>query len=334
MMLRSPRNNRNAFTLVELMVSITIIAILAATVLFGMSGVQDVAKAQRTKSQLMRIHEMLADRWESYETRRVRIVEIQGEGLSRQMLRLRALRELIRLEMPDRITDILPNTSLIRRSRGLYVGKTGIAQPALHKYYVSRASADWSKQHEGAECLYLILSKIQIGDSSGLEFLSEREIGDVDGDGMNEILDGWGNPIQFVRWAPGYANSNIPNGSGVSSIQNGASDTMDLAAIDPRMRNDDPTDDTFVLFPLVFSTGADGKANIATDVTGGTYGDVGLRYRDTDKSPYHNEVPALKSDPFVSMDNGNGPVLLGQVIDMTNDGHIDNIYNHHLDTDL
>ena len=26
---------------------------------------------------------------------------------------------------------------------------------------------------------------------------------DTDGDGMKEILDAWGNPIEFLRWAPG-----------------------------------------------------------------------------------------------------------------------------------
>ncbi len=52
MILRShqKREDRLAFTLVELMVSITIIVILATTVLYGMAGVQNTAKAARTKS--------------------------------------------------------------------------------------------------------------------------------------------------------------------------------------------------------------------------------------------------------------------------------------------
>ena len=66
-----PNENRQAFTLVELMVSITIIVILATTVLYGMAGVQNTAKAARTKSQIARIHELIAEKWESYETRRI-----------------------------------------------------------------------------------------------------------------------------------------------------------------------------------------------------------------------------------------------------------------------
>jgi len=44
-------------------------------------------------------------------------------------------------------------------------------------------------------------------DSSMLEFFSENEIGDADGDGMKEIHDGWGNPILFLRWAPGFEST-------------------------------------------------------------------------------------------------------------------------------
>ena len=32
---------------------------------------------------------------------------------------------------------------------------------------------------------------------------SGSEIADVDGDGWKMFIDGWGNPIGFLRWAPG-----------------------------------------------------------------------------------------------------------------------------------
>src|SRR5205085_10035126 len=34
-----------------------------------------------------------------------------------------------------------------------------------------------------------------------------------DGDGMKEILDGWGTPIEFVRWPAGYAENVGPDGA-------------------------------------------------------------------------------------------------------------------------
>ena len=61
--------------------------------------------------------------------------------------------------------------------------------------------------HQGSECLYLILSTMKDGDKSALEFFTPDEIGDTDGDGMKEILDGFGRPIAFIRWAPGYSQN-------------------------------------------------------------------------------------------------------------------------------
>ena len=42
-------------------------------------------------------------------------------------------------------------------------------------------------------------------DTSGLEYFTDKEIGDKDNDGMKEILDAWGNPIFMYRWAPGVS---------------------------------------------------------------------------------------------------------------------------------
>ena len=59
--------------MVELLVSITVVIILASIVLYGMSGMQNLAKIQRTKSQIAKIHELLAEHWEGYEVRRVTV---------------------------------------------------------------------------------------------------------------------------------------------------------------------------------------------------------------------------------------------------------------------
>ncbi len=322
---------RHGFTLVELMVAITIIAILATTILFGMAGVTNTAKVQRAKSQIARIHEILAEQWESYETRSVTFVGTPPTG-NPQIDRLVGLRELIRLEMPDRVSDIQPRFALSGFPNPR--PKSGIARPSRNLYFHNRAFAltkytNWTIQHQGAECLYMILSQAQIGDSNGLEFFSEREIGDTDNDGMPEILDPWGNPIQFVRWAPGF--------KGPSSYQTGDTgggpDAMDLASADPRLRDDDTTNDTYAIFPLVFSNGPDGEDNILTDFgkrrSDGTVESV-LRFRDTDRTPFANNVPWRMSDPYCVWQGQQ----LGQLEDPNSTAHLDNIYNQALDTKL
>ena len=41
-------------------------------------------------------------------------------------------------------------------------------------------------------------------DPEAREQFNESEIGDVDEDGCPEFIDGWGRPIMFLRWAPGF----------------------------------------------------------------------------------------------------------------------------------
>ena len=117
------QHKSQAFTLVELLVSITVVVVLASIVLYGMSGMQNMAKTQRTKSQIAKIHELIMERWESYETRRPGPTlpgpfgpsNYQPESLSH--LRVDALRELMRLELPDRIADV---ASIERTGRDVY----------------------------------------------------------------------------------------------------------------------------------------------------------------------------------------------------------------------
>ena len=42
------------------------------------------------------------------------------------------------------------------------------------------------------------------GDGEARTLFSENSIGDTDGDGAPEFLDGWKHPINFLRWAPGF----------------------------------------------------------------------------------------------------------------------------------
>ena len=140
---------------------------------------------------------------------------------------------------------------------------------------------------------------------------------------------GWPSCRRVTRWAPGYANKNHLGSYGVSSLQSGepaeSPDGMDLVSADPRLRQDsDPANDTYNLFPLVFSSGPDGVAGIASDFSSG------LRYRDTGSMSYHAYGLLLSSDPFVRNDSN---ALLGQVTDPDN-LPIDNIFNHNLDTKL
>lgn len=253
------KSRRDAgFTLVELLIVVTIIALLAGMMIFALAGARDNALERKTKATVQRLNEALLARWMSYETRRIVWQEGQGPragGSPREAatMRLKALRELMRMELPQAYSEISAQPT------------TGIVRPAANRSYQRRikeakgkdgkpasSSADLAT-YAGAECLYLILTTRMGEEESIRESVKDSEIGDVDGDGMFEFLDGWGNPILFIRWAPGFE----------SEIQ-----TAEARSQPRRKEYHDPfdplmTDDrAFALYPLIYSAGRDKKYDI------------------------------------------------------------------------
>ena len=99
--------------------------------------------------------------------------------------------------------------------------------------------------NQGAECLYMVIT-LATGDGEARSQFGESNIGDTDGDGALEFLDGWGQPIKFLRWAPGFdspiqINANQlgapPTPSSLNTVWSTASsndhDPFDIFRIDP-----------------------------------------------------------------------------------------------------
>jgi hypothetical protein len=161
-------------------------------------------------------------------------------------------------------------------------------EPAVHKLYYRKwssavaflvnsksMSVDNAKllvnKNGGAECLYQILAS----NPNDLEQFNQNEIGDTDGDSLPELIDGWGRPIFFLRWAPGFNRSDIqPN------INTTWNDPVAIAQRIEASNNDhDPFDSRNVgnmqwdkglatpadqpagwrLEPLIYSAGPDGQ---------------------------------------------------------------------------
>ena len=57
---------------------------------------------------------------------------------------------------------------------------------------------------QDAECLYLIVMAAMAEEGDAREMFKADNIKDTDNDGMMEFVDAWGEPIRFLRWAPGY----------------------------------------------------------------------------------------------------------------------------------
>jgi prepilin-type N-terminal cleavage/methylation domain-containing protein len=226
-----------AFTLVELLVTMVIIAILAALTLAGLAGVRQGAKADKTRNTIRKIDAVIRPLYDSYRTRRV-TVSMSGATNRNYDQLLRDKRNLLVYEMPDQWSDVPSDLSAVPA-----VCRTA----AVRSYVASRGSP--SQLFSSAECLYMILERSGF-DADALEFFRPDEIGDVDRDGKKELLDGWGRPIAFLRWAPGF----------VSPIQQpdpvNAHDPLDSTGRDST---------AFALVPLIYSAGPDGALGTPSD---------------------------------------------------------------------
>ena len=69
----------------------------------------------------------------------------------------------------------------------------------------------WTREHESAECLYLILASTDIFGETALDKIHSRSIANLDGDAVPEIIDPWGRPYTFIRHPVGLDSPTIKN---------------------------------------------------------------------------------------------------------------------------
>lgn len=119
----------------------------------------------------------------------------------------------MRMELPDRMTDVLNSGFTFQDGTKLGTNSRNQQYLAAHHHNLDgQGNHRWSVQYQDSECLYLVLSTLHDRNVSALDFLLPSEIGDLDKDGMPELLDAFGNPLGFLRWAPGLSARVGPDG--------------------------------------------------------------------------------------------------------------------------
>ena len=337
---------RPAFTLVELMITITVFAILAGLVLFAGQAVLQSSKRYRTKATISKINAQLMDKWDGFASRRTPSVAPGGNADQRASQRLWAMREFQRMEMPQNFFDILKEPKILGGTSNAAIA----ARPALNRIYLqyvrskggiinenpTQAQIDLFKQtkdggtfgdYANAECLWMIVTFAMSDEDGGTKQFRADEVGDKDEDGFLEFHDAWGNPITFLRWAPGFANgweavaglatggacSDLidvrppdPTNPSPSPMSVPARDTFDISQLErrgaltpapmPVQPLSKPIRSTYALTPVVLSGGPDGEIGIM-GIT-----ESGDRAAATDTFPYLIDLVSPTS--YVSNDTG------------------------------
>ncbi|MAI74510.1 MAG: protein containing Prepilin-type cleavage/methylation [Rhodopirellula sp.] len=323
------QRSKTAFTLVEVLVVIVILSIMGAMVTTAVSGVTTTAKRSRTKTIISIVDSVLAEHYANLKYRQLPVEipdlflpsgnanEVGYEVLASEAARVRLMmiRDLQRMEIPDRLSDITtaPSQMYAATNQVLIDNSGNVINTRDQKNQRNIMSVSWyspnatflnggdnipsrlaayrnrmptgltlnspeALANQGAECLYLIMATSFVGGSPALEAIPAANIGDTDNDGLREILDGWGNPLGFIRWPVGYFDPDL-------SIDKTIPDEFDLFRSDyaytmvpgstsssagaydvfTNVNFNNGTIKPWSMRPLVFSAGADGEYGITTN---------------------------------------------------------------------
>ena len=268
---------RGGFTLIELLIVVTIIGMLAGIMMGALQKTRETARAARTKATIVKLNDIIMQKYESFRTRRVPV----PTGLAPKNVALargNRIRDLMRMEMPDRWNDVVHDPA--NPAIGSLPLFAELTRPAVSSKYFNaylaawnRAGADEPKKEAvmkwaSPECLYMIVMSIP----GAPEQFQQDEIGDVDNDGLPEFIDGWGHPIQFLRWPAGYINdpwsqeyadTDVQSGDPTTDVDPYAARTiLVVAANKANTYSSANFSRGYALYPLIYSAGPDGEYDV------------------------------------------------------------------------
>ena len=223
------------------------------------------------------------------------------------ILRTIMLRELLLCDFPDSLEEVsnepLMNDSQVHRAYQIQLNKAAANAPN------GDILANIPDGDISADLLYLVV--MNTSPETRGTFL-DRETADTNNNGIPEFIDGWGNPIRFIRWAPCIPQTNRqPTLEDALSIQQckrlRRNTTFDIyradGEIDPSIQDEldmleedyggliergaDPFDpmgamDGWLLTPLIYSAGPDREYGLGINTalrapfTVGVRNDIGL----------------------------------------------------------
>ena len=229
---------RRGFTLIEVLVTISIIVVLVA--LFGgaISAARNGAQANTTTNAIMRLDQILSTQFRRYETRSVPRSQLPAGIPNPSAARAwKIRRDMITSDMPDRWTDVAVVAASPQTP----------AQAAYAATYNSAVAAGRTPtaQFGGAECLFMIVMQGGFADCLDCNGLAQLKKGDKDSDGALEFWDDWNNPIDYILWAPAF--------------QRTGDTTNFFASLDQAFPSSGAVRAGLGMRPLIYSAGPDGQ---------------------------------------------------------------------------
>jgi prepilin-type N-terminal cleavage/methylation domain-containing protein len=211
---------RPAFTLIELLVVVAIISILAALAVSGMMQYFEAQRQSNTETNIRAVYQILQQHWAKVvaDAKTERPSDAVLVALAdNDMERARVIWIKLRLmeAFPENFTEILSTDPMGSKTSPLYYKPLPPIQvyipPGQQKYMAGYlktlkklgiSGSTPPRASEASACLLMALSVNRGGTVLTPDTLGPS-IQDTDGDGMREIVDGWGNPLGFYRFPTG-----------------------------------------------------------------------------------------------------------------------------------
>lgn len=278
---QSVRAARRGFTIVELMMVIAILLFLIATSAFVVRNIGNKAREKATMATIVKTNSLLTQRIQAFHktlesTRTQKLLQSRMAAKRAQLVNTTGNKKFQVISQP--VIEIMVKKDLFREQFPQFVGDNVQVNAAMDALAGTSGTAGNAGSDGGAsisaEYLYYTLTQFDaLGISPvGEDAFTASEVRDTDGDGLKEIVDGWGKPLRFYRWPtrlirPYQGTSNDPVRrdvasplfSGLPPVPSGGlnePDPLTVDADDPLGRIVAENNRTNQLLNAVFNNGA------------------------------------------------------------------------------
>jgi prepilin-type N-terminal cleavage/methylation domain-containing protein len=225
---------RPAFTLIELMVVIAIILVLTALALGAIVGLISNQQQAVTEDLFRTINTKLRQHWDyvitqaKKETPTAAVYTLAGQGqtgVSNVAQRAQVIHTKLRLmqAFPEKFNDIRSPPYIINIGGNTInlLGDTRYTATYLKALNQSQAQSGTTYPSEYSACLLMALSIARGSAASPLapDSLPSSNVADPSQIGLKAVLDSWGTPLLFVRFAgAGNGSNNAAAASELDSL--------------------------------------------------------------------------------------------------------------------
>ncbi|MFM7164390.1 MAG: type II secretion system protein [Planctomycetaceae bacterium] len=241
---RTTGADRRAFTLVELMIVIGIIAILMSLTFSVMYGLTTQAESEATAATIRKIDGVLQQRIDAFNRAfkgaradaaanivRLKLAQQNIHGVRDEVIEILAKKRSFRFEFPQRMAERYIEEHAKDPSKVPGMADSvfiAIAAPYARDQLIAegtpnptdaqvlgRVTSNWAKHDKATESAELLYFALTAAASYGVgavdnDRFNEREVADTDEDGLPEFIDAWGQPLRFYRWPTRLIDMNPP----------------------------------------------------------------------------------------------------------------------------